>query len=1721
MIDRLGGPKPYKAGVVTLRAVDSKPRRGLAALKRTGSDTGKDSTATYEHGIGPTQLAISLLDAVAPFYAPLSETSRHGSLDFNWNPLHNNFTQYIEESKANSDVTKKTRKTHTQEELDSFSKPEMIVGTREEITNLLNDMGADSGLTMQLAPRSDMMWTLVPLVKPGVSLDPKAAAANVRNETAKKLRAKEKMEALRDKSSHGKQRKLPFFKHLVKPGAPAVIQPALGKGDKVVNQTKRGATAAERAAHVADLELHGEMEAARVALAQRGDIPSSLAGLILDGVAQFRLHPVEAFALVTRDMPNFDASLADFQNRIYSSIAMGGEQQLEMFPLNEKGKDGITEAEARKARAEEQKEAPSKKAKLQETLQERKARTGNDKQMQLPFNKEAAKPARKKITAADLKKKSEISDTTFDKKNTSVANEEAEAAVTRADNEILTPKVKAAVNQLLSTHELGKSVSLQDWLKVLVPAMETGTFYKIMGRMISKSAAGINVVIDTNPDTGKAGGYNRETNTIKLYSYTATKFNKRPDVMLIETLFHEATHAVTVDRLINNPKFRRDMQRLMNIVQRKRPDIVDRYGYVDVFEFVAEGFSNRAFQHELANTFITSDNNIITKITNALLTFIDNIAKGLGMTSISKQSALYALFDIGYEGIASPIPNRIPFYMSFPGVRPADPSGVASRAEMNEAAETERAALWREDEVGGQYVKKTWEFTGNEMEKAFDTVMGKLSGAQQDMVMGAVSAASSKINKYFYKTTDNLMFDARNLFRTEIVGEGKVDPIKAYSNVRDLTQTIAARTHRKVNNFDRRFRALDAKFQERLQKFMEWSSMHEMHIHKDFTDPANAHLEPEQQAKFEQVKSGFETLLSPDARHLYSDMVSFSKDTSVQLRKSLLVRASHAFDLQKMAKDNPALKPLLDKYLAADSNTDLTKVKDELIAAGVVEDEAEKMIKDTKKLINVSTIRGPYFPFRRYGDFVVYGERDEVVDFNSPEEAKAAADKFEDDATKNEVTVVGNSVHFKGTYFATETSKYAAQKHSDAVAKAGFEMSPVAMKLDFEGKIAGSVAKLAKRLGTDLYKTSNDPEEMKLIRGMRRHMESMILEMLAVNPASAARMRREGVAGVDTKTMFRGFAEYGWAAGYQIAEAETSHVTEQALRDMKRLSNGKTAAEIEVNRPSSELVTERGGVLKELMARAELDMDKKRSVTSQIAGRVGFAYFLTSLAYPIQNATQTWLLGLPFLGARHGYVNSADAISKAYADISGEWGKALKNVITEGVKGTEEDVYDAVMSHLKKKLPKEYAVIERLSDLNIIESTFIQELMDTVTGKRDSVLGAGLEKGFEMARLLPASVEILNRMVIGVAASRLSGEIGKVDADGNAVVDFAMRAIQQTQFDYREGNKPPLFRGDWGRLVFMFKMYPLGVYNLLGRSIAAALGKSDDLTRAEGIKQFMGIMATHSMVAGVAGGVLMEPIRMLVAAIMAPFTDDDDDEDIESKMRRVLMDDLGLSSKMASAVIYGPLTLVGANANSKLGLQNLLSGRVDFRDGTETEQVLAAALGPMVGMARNYVKAYQNVGEGNYLKAATQAMPLTFLRDFSKAALYGYEGIKTEAGNTRLRPDSITVADMGIAAAGFQPRRITDTYEAIGTAYAMEERWKARKEEVLNAYKSATDSAGYVRAAALLMQYQKEAPPTLRIKQGSIGSSLRQHAKRKVLTESGIYSDSVDVRDIGKYYDVD
>jgi hypothetical protein len=806
----------------------------------------------------------------------------------------------------------------------------------------------------------------------------------------------------------------------------------------------------------------------------------------------------------------------------------------------------------------------------------------------------------------------------------------------------------------------------------------------------------------------------------------------------------------------------------------------------------------------------------------------------------------------------------------------------------------------------------------------------------------------------------------------------------------------AAKALRKVQKFDNKFRSKYFRLMHMVTTAQVWPDV-------SLRDAKNDHLwsEPDKKGvrkldkhRGELAKKARKEWLAlkrqnPEAADLLIEMANLTKRIQDQKRIEALVNVgkSYAKDesfIQKLASvESPedihkAFPEVYDKegnilpvVKGKENRPDAYKYKKKDSKQQKADkDEAFEEWKDLVSIAEVAEaivegvgIKGPYFPLRRYGNFVIASteewndNNEKYVSFHS---SKAEADRVA----------------------AALKEKYGMDTYRTR------KIESMVVSHDVESVVGSLIAKMNIK-GSGMTAEGS--------QAMIQRVQGTMYQLMAENTAYASQLKRQDVDGVSYDDMGRAFEEYVYVSKFQIGDIATAHDIVQSMKDMYT-ATGQDVATVDKER------TDRISMVRdELALQNQEDMqDRYVSPFQKAVGILGFFNFLGAPSYWVLNATQTLTVTLPYLGGKYGL--KANGV---YKDAAATIFKAASKA-----KSYEE---------FKANLPAEaQKVVAELEEQGIIQSTIAHEFGDMISPstltrmiEKTGVFGRATTTGLRIMEKVPETVEKYNRIVTGLAAYKLS--------DGS-IVETA-DAVQATQFNYDSANRARLlkFAPQWagGGLravitpVMMFKTYGVGLARLLYGNIAKGLvtGKTA-AERSEARKIAGGLILSHSVYGGVAGGMMMAPVQLLVGAFNEAFREVGDEFDPEEAIELYLQD--VANDAVAALVARGVPAAMGVDMSKSINLGNLLwlgNDRINLSDAGGVETAMATALGPVaqyaMTTAREGLRLMSGDPRGNWYDFAAAAVPLKMARGVIRGAKYEFEGVGTDT-LTWLEPDEVS-----------------------------------------------------------------------------------------------------------------
>lgn len=669
---------------------------------------------------------------------------------------------------------------------------------------------------------------------------------------------------------------------------------------------------------------------------------------------------------------------------------------------------------------------------------------------------------------------------------------------------------------------------------------------------------------------------------------------------------------------------------------------------------------------------------------------------------------------------------------------------------------------------------------------------------------------------------------------------------------------------------------------------------------------------------------------------------------------------------------------------------------------------------------NLSALKGPYAPLRRFGDYVVVAKSQKLRD------AEAAGKTLSE-------TDMQDSNHYQ-VHFAP-TAATAEQLRQTLAAKFGEEGVWHGLKEEAGGQMPELPFVVVQRLRENLRGTGE--LESKSKRALDKLLVDLYISTLHESNARHAELQRRNRAGA-SKDMMRAFASQGRADSHLVSSMEHSSEIIKAM----------TALRSQAKQPGGDTVL-KTKLRNELIQRHMMGLDYSDTPLSQAQDKLmainSLWMLLTSPAYYVQNATQVFLMTQPVLAARFGQMRSANALldgaRRTFETLKqSTWDEAAD---LSKFKGT--DLEKAMLQELQKRGSLDFGIS---AELGYWESS----------GEFSKAFSRVMRKFSIGTRKL----EVMNRMTSALAAYQMaySTTQGTDQQRHSAALEYADRIIVDTHGDYSTQNAPRYFRM-LPKILTQFRKFQLIQISLFARHLRdATKGSADEKKVAKAALAYL--VMNHAVLAG---GLGIPAAAMMAAVYSALAGDDDDPADFEVDLRRAIG-----NKDIADLLLYGAPAALGVNMSQRIGAGQMLDPLpfVEYeasRGGYE--KVVTAALGPMIGgLGPQVFDAAVRITNGELYQGLAQMMPRG-LRDAMRGVYASQEGVKLRNGQTALTPEELSFYDSLMMGLGIPTDKTTSRQNLQRKAQQYEEFYRGRttslKREYTEAY-NAGDGAGMQQA---------------------------------------------------------
>ncbi len=1091
---------------------------------------------------------------------------------------------------------------------------------------------------------------------------------------------------------------------------------------------------------------------------------------------------------------------------------------------------------------------------------------------------------------------------------------------------------------------------------------------------------------------------------IRLNRQTLENLRSRgidPAPALLHTFLHEAVHAATVGAIYNNPAIRLGITELLGDIRR----LADTQGISlnsrtgnefygvrgnDPAEFIAEAFTNTEFQQLLRTIQYDRNENIFQR-------FLRLVRRVLGLSdSPSDRNILDIVMFNAEELFTGEVEN----------IRT---KGAESSYAMTAGA------------VGG--------VVGDVIDKIMQS--SRVARSVRDKAANTLERNKEGGTRLLLSALT--MEQIRDFYNRSFGGSG--GPLAEYMKAYFRRNADASANREVPDKLSRRWTKLgETKPAETLEmsKLMTEATLYGIAPDATLTAAINSGVKSQDQIqRYRDLQRRYRALPA-DVKQLYQEVQRYYSET-LQREVNLMTLS--------------ALRGVLGAANFNVTEADIQRLRLNTVQ-GLEQRFGNALAPEERKTIaSIAALpqqrQGPYFPLQRFGDYAVTAERTVATrSFADATAARAyAQSQRESDPTLSvsfptqtangwTVTVKEKDVRFRETVSEAE----AARQEMIQQYGAGAVDQQVQLKTQLFSRDAAISSNSG--LQTILGKLEGNPAAQAAIK-------DFYLRSLADSSFRKRETRRANRRGVNYEQQQRTFRNYARSAAYYTAQLRFGWQLADELarmntyaRDVARGSKQSDVSSVRL----SEVVQEIGA--RDRMTASPYQMNK----VAQKATELTQFMLLASPSYSMVNATQPYMITLPWMAARSSVGDATAALLHAQRLIAApvlnqavSSAGGLRALVSRSAAERAFSVLEQVEDHIKQRggaRSSEYIdLLNKLKREDIIDFTLITELRDTAQGA-DTGLTARV---LDASRIMGHLTEVNNRIVTALAAYDLYRNKGQ---SVQAATGFAQQAVSLTQFNYSSGNSPRLFNargplGAMGPLVFQFMKYPQHIYALLIDNFRSAVGRGE-INRTVAIKTLAGLFTTHLAAAGVVGAML-QPIKWAIGLFLAAFGDDDEPYTIANALSGETFDRLArkantamFGSDLGEIFSAGLPRAFGADLSNRLSLGSLYM--IDLRTDT-TESTLGSILeafgGPTVSVAGSALRGAQLMHEGQIDKGLEQFMPKG-AKDLLQAVRFSQQGLTDASGKEIIGAKDMKPWQLFLKSIGFQPGAVAEAYARRG-----------------------------------------------------------------------------------------
>lgn len=389
--------------------------------------------------------------------------------------------------------------------------------------------------------------------------------------------------------------------------------------------------------------------------------------------------------------------------------------------------------------------------------------------------------------------------------------------------------------------------------------------------------------------------------------------------------------------------------------------------------------------------------------------------------------------------------------------------------------------------------------------------------------------------------------------------------------------------------------------------------------------------------------------------------------------------------------------------------------------------------------------------------------------------------------------------------------------------------------------------------------------------------------------------------------------------------------------------------------------------------------------------------------------------------------------------------------------------------------------------------------------------------------------ERLSREIIALTSFRLHlAELQKA-SPGNPTnyheaVKAAVRETNEVLGNYGANNKPMMMRGAGGRLVTMYKFFPLLTTKLLVTNFFKMLPMFNKQGKAAAATKFFGVLGSHALFGGLVALPAFSLAMKVLQAAWEQWQKDPDapdemrDIDYETWWRTEWLPKYFGNPELARLVEYGLINkLTGWDISSRISLNDMW-----FRDPQPGKTLTDTFLnwGQVIGgaaasTALGAAQGIQLMSQGEYERGLEKLVPASISK-LMVASRYAKEGIQTTQGAQLAGRGKVPTSELVGQAIGYAPARIAEAQNIAFKTQAAEKVITRERQSIMGALKDSFRKSIDFNRPEVSERFDKKFQETMdkavdfslrhpeyEIKDGEISKAIEDELKKVVETEMG------------------